>query len=214
MRRPGKSPRTISNFRCCMECALTCSAGSSRMAIAFAFTSHTARIGFLTSCAVSPSVPQTSASSPAISFANRVHISISSRARGCLFELLLLERRRLVFFVCRSALRDHPNAMLGTQRNRREDFDGMPCDCVEMKSLLNHSQQQRGFHHRKGSANARAWPATKREIRETRNFPRANRVFPPAFGVESFRVGEKTRITLGSPLQKEDVGTRRHPVSP
>src|SRR5216683_362191 len=67
MPRRSRFPRTISNFRCCTECAPTCSAGSSRMATAFASTSRSATTGFLTSCGGSPSVPQTSASSSATS---------------------------------------------------------------------------------------------------------------------------------------------------
>src|SRR5437762_4931419 len=59
MPRRSKFPRTISNFRCCTECAPTCSAASSRMAIASASISLLAATGFLISCGVSPSVPQT-----------------------------------------------------------------------------------------------------------------------------------------------------------
>src|SRR5260370_37240166 len=61
MPRRSRFPRTISNFRCCTECAPTCSAGSSRMAIAFAFTSPSDATGFLISCGVSPNAPPTSA---------------------------------------------------------------------------------------------------------------------------------------------------------
>src|SRR5882762_3788775 len=90
----------------------------------------------------------------------------------------------------------------------------MRCDNLEMKSLLNHGQQQRGLHHREGRANTNARPASEREVRETRNFSGANWVISPAFRVESVRVGKKARIALRPPLQNENVGARRHPVSP
>src|SRR6266852_7062513 len=203
MPRRSRFPRTILNFRCCTECAPICSAGSSRMAIAFAYTSPMAATGFLILCDDSRSVRPMSVFFSAISYAGKLYPR-SSHVRRCPLELRILGRRRLVFFVCRSAPRDHANAMLGTQCNRCEEFDCVSWDNFEMIALLNHGQQQRGFHHRKGSANTNSRPSSEGEIRETRNFARANGVFPPAFGIESFRVGEKARIALRAPLQNED----------
>src|SRR5260370_2978891 len=145
------------------------------MAIAFASTFLTAKTGFPTSCAVSPSVPPTSPSSRAISSASKVHPLSHARC---------------------SAMRNNANAMLGTQRNRRKDFDGKPRNHFQMILLLDHGQQQRGFHHREGRAHTNARTSTEGEIRETRDFARANRIFPPAFGVEALRVREKARIAL------------------
>src|SRR5438309_2309915 len=71
MPRRNKFPRMISNFRCCTECAPTCSAASSRMAIASASISLLAATGFLISCGVSPSVPQTSGSLCGTTFARK-----------------------------------------------------------------------------------------------------------------------------------------------
>src|SRR5258708_4661065 len=82
MRPPSKSPRTISNFRCCMECAPICSAGSSRTAIASASTSLTARTGSPTSCAASPNAPPTSASSSAISSVPKFVAALQFPANG------------------------------------------------------------------------------------------------------------------------------------
>src|SRR5256885_1971595 len=109
---------------------------------------------------------------------------------------------------------NHPDAVFGTQRNGCEDFDGMSRDNFEMKLLLNHSQQQRSFHHRKGRANTDAWPAAEGKVRETRNFSRANRVVPPPFRVESVLVRKETCIALRAPLQNEHVCPRRYPVAP
>src|SRR6266436_6846483 len=201
---PSRFPRTISNFRCCTECALTSSAGSSRMATAFASTFLTARTGSPTSCAVSPSVPPTSPSWRVISSATKVH-SPSSRIRWRALQLSILRWPRYELSVCCSAMRDHANAMLGTQRNRREEFDGKLRHDLEMIFLLNHRQQQRGFHHREGRTHANARTSTKREIRETRNFAGTNRIFLPSFGVESLRIGEKARVALRAPLQNEDI---------
>src|SRR6266403_369762 len=82
MRPPSKSPRTISNFRCCMECAPICSAGSSRTAIASASTSLTARTGSPTSCAASPNAPPTLASSSAISSVPKLVAALQFPANG------------------------------------------------------------------------------------------------------------------------------------
>src|SRR5712664_2252763 len=67
----SRSPRTISSFRCCTECAPICSGASSRMATASASTFPTARTGFPTSCGAWPSAQPTSASSSAISYVSR-----------------------------------------------------------------------------------------------------------------------------------------------
>src|SRR5258708_34511967 len=102
-------------------------------------------------------------------------------------------------------MRDRANAMVRTQRNRREEFDGKLRRDLEMVFLLNHGQQQRGLYHGEGCTHANARTSTKRKICETGNFARSNRVFPPPLGVESLRIGEKARIALRAPLQNEDI---------
>src|ERR1700674_769088 len=138
------------------------------MAIASASTSLLAATGFLISCVAWPNVLPMSAFFSAISSASKAHPP-SSYFRCCPLERSVWERHGDLFCVCRPALWDHANAMLGTQRNRREDFDGMSWDNFEMIFLLNYGQQQRSFHHREGCADTNSWPASKGEIRETRN---------------------------------------------
>src|SRR5882762_1624980 len=82
MRPPSKFPRMISSFKCSMECAPICSAGSSRTAFASAFTSLTARTGSPTSCAASPNAPPTLASSSAISSVPKLVAALQFPANG------------------------------------------------------------------------------------------------------------------------------------
>src|SRR6266849_3041251 len=117
----------------------------------------------------------------------------------------ILGRRRGLFVVCGSAVWDQANAILGTQRNGRKDFDGVSWYNLKTIFLLNHGQQQRGFHHRERCANTSPRSASKWKIGESGNLARAYRVVTPAFRVESFRVGEEARIALRAPLQNKDV---------
>src|SRR5216684_1833868 len=79
---PSRFPKMISSFRCSTAYAPTCSAAWSATAIASASTSLSARTGSLTSCAASPSVPPTSASSCAISSADKIAHRLQLLADG------------------------------------------------------------------------------------------------------------------------------------
>ena|SRR5690242_6416752 len=112
-----------------------------------------------------------------------------------------------------STLRHHTDAMFGPQRNQRKNFDGMTRNKLELVSLLNHGKQEYGFHHSERCAYANPRSAAKWEIRKPGNLSGANRVLPPALGIESFRVGEEASVALRAPLQNEDIRTRGYPVA-
>src|SRR6266850_4723145 len=82
MLMPCRFPKMISSFRCFTVCVPTYSAASSGTAIASASTSLSARTGSLTSCAASPSVPPTSASSCATFSADKIAQRLQLLADG------------------------------------------------------------------------------------------------------------------------------------
>src|SRR5215470_8068040 len=83
---------------------------------------------------------------------------------------------------------------------------------IEMKPLLDHGKQQHGLQHGEGCADAYPRTPAKREIGESRDFSRPDRVFTPALRIKFVRIREETRVALSQRLKDEDIGAGGHAV--
>lgn len=72
----------------------------------------------------------------------------------------------------------------------------MTGDEVEMKFLLDHGEEKRGFERGERGADADSRAAAEREIGEARNFAGADGILAPAFGIECIWIGEKAGVAL------------------
>ena len=89
----------------------------------------------------------------------------------------------------------------------------MAGDEVEMKLLLDHGEEERGFQHGECGADADSEPPAEWEIGEARNFAGADGVFAPPLGIEFIRIGEKAGVALRQRLKDKDVGAGSHPIA-
>src|SRR5579859_1747580 len=97
------------------------------------------------------------------------------------------------------------NAILRPQSDRSDRLYTVTRDKFEMKSSLNHGEQQRRLQHCEGCSHTDARTAAKRKIRKPRNFPRANRIFAPPLRIKRFGIRKETRIALRQELENKKI---------